>query len=137
MPFAGIAFLWFIAVMRDRLGKMEDRFFATVLLGSGLLYIAMFFAAGAIAGGLIRVLTAGTENLVTTGRSPRHASWRLIRIVSYRTARNASKPTAFVLETVLNESCSVALAASLRLPLRCIHKSRREEEQLAAPNSIA
>ena len=30
LPFAGIAFLWFIAVVRDRLGELEDRFFATV-----------------------------------------------------------------------------------------------------------
>src|SRR5271169_6103524 len=34
-PFAGIAFLWFIAVVRDRLGELEDRFFSTVYLGSG------------------------------------------------------------------------------------------------------
>jgi membrane protein DedA with SNARE-associated domain len=43
LPFAGIAFLWFIAVVRDRLGELEDRFFATVFLGSGLLFIAMVF----------------------------------------------------------------------------------------------
>ena len=30
IPFAGIAFLWFIGVVRDRLGEREDRFFATV-----------------------------------------------------------------------------------------------------------
>src|SRR5258705_10732468 len=35
LPFAGIAFLWFIAVVRNRLGELEDRFFATVFLGSG------------------------------------------------------------------------------------------------------
>jgi hypothetical protein len=29
VPFAGIAFLWFIGVLRDRLGEREDRFFAT------------------------------------------------------------------------------------------------------------
>ena len=27
IPFAGIAFLWFIGVLRDRLGAFEDRFF--------------------------------------------------------------------------------------------------------------
>jgi hypothetical protein len=41
IPFAGITFLWFIAVLRDRLGGLEDRFFATVFLGSGLLFVAM------------------------------------------------------------------------------------------------
>src|ERR1700680_3983366 len=53
MPFAGIAFLWFIGVLRDRIGEREDRFFATVFLGSGLLFVAMLFVAAAMAGGLI------------------------------------------------------------------------------------
>ena len=53
VPFAGIAFLWFVGVLRDRIGDREDRFFATVFLGSGLLFVAMIFAAAAIAGGLI------------------------------------------------------------------------------------
>jgi hypothetical protein len=53
VPFAGIAFLWFIGVVRDRLGEHEDRFFATVFLGSGLLFLAMLFASAAMAGGII------------------------------------------------------------------------------------
>jgi hypothetical protein len=53
VPFAGIAFLWFIGVVRDRIGEHEDRFFATVFLGSGLLFVAMLFAAAAVLGGLI------------------------------------------------------------------------------------
>lgn len=67
VPFAGIAFLWFLAVVRDRLGKLEDRFFATIFLGSGLLYVAMFFSSAALAGGLLRVLSSGTENLIRSG----------------------------------------------------------------------
>jgi hypothetical protein len=55
LPFAGIAFLWFIGVVRDRLGAREDRLFATVFLGSGLLFVAMLFSSAAIAGGLIVV----------------------------------------------------------------------------------
>src|SRR3974390_1301498 len=51
LPFAGIAFLWFIAVVRNRLGSLEDHFFATVFMGSGLLYIAMIFTSAAMAGG--------------------------------------------------------------------------------------
>ena len=43
VPFAGVAFLWFIGVLRDRLGEREDRFFATVFLGSGLLFLARQF----------------------------------------------------------------------------------------------
>ena len=53
LPFAGIAFLWFIGVLRDHLGEHEDRFFATVFLGSGLLFLAMMFASAALAGGIL------------------------------------------------------------------------------------
>ena len=58
VPFAGIAFLWFIGVIRDRIGRHEDRFFATVLLGSGLLFVAMLFASGAVAAGLTREVSS-------------------------------------------------------------------------------
>ena len=60
VPFAGIAFLWFIAVVRDRIGVHEDRFFATAFLGSGLLFVAMLFAAAAVLGGLIAGNSLGT-----------------------------------------------------------------------------
>ena len=53
IPFAGIAFLWFIGVVRDRLGQREDRFFATVFLGSGLLFLATLFSAAAVLGAMI------------------------------------------------------------------------------------
>jgi hypothetical protein len=45
VPFAGVAFLWFIGVLRDRLGQQEDRFFATVFFGSALSFLAMLFVA--------------------------------------------------------------------------------------------
>ena len=53
IPFAGLFFLWFIAVARERLGRFEDQFFATVFLGSGLLFLAMVFAAAASAGAIV------------------------------------------------------------------------------------
>jgi hypothetical protein len=53
VPFAGIAFLWFMGVVRDRIGRHEDRFFATVFLGSGLLFVGMLFVAAAFGGGLV------------------------------------------------------------------------------------
>lgn len=53
MPIAGIAFLWFVGVVRDRLGDLEDRFFATVYLGSGLLFLAMMFVSMALAGAIL------------------------------------------------------------------------------------
>jgi hypothetical protein len=49
IPLSGIAFLWLIGVVRDRLGQREDRLLATVFLGSGLLFLAMLFAAAAVA----------------------------------------------------------------------------------------
>ncbi|KUI23670.1 hypothetical protein [Mycobacterium sp. GA-2829] len=52
MPFAGIAFLWFIGVIRDGFGAYEDRFFATVFLGSGLLFLATMFVASGVGAGL-------------------------------------------------------------------------------------
>ena len=65
VPFAGIAFLWFVGVLRDRIGAREDRFFATVFLGSGLLFVAMMFAAAAIAGGLIADVSSGPPSAGT------------------------------------------------------------------------
>lgn len=67
MPFAGIAFLWFMGVVRDRLGALEDRFFATVLLGAGLLYLAMTFVATGIAGGLLASYAADPQHLLGEG----------------------------------------------------------------------
>jgi hypothetical protein len=61
MPFAGITFLWFIGVVRDNLGRYEDRFFASVLLGSGLLFLAMMFVSTAVAGALVATDTGVTD----------------------------------------------------------------------------
>jgi hypothetical protein len=49
MPFAGIMFLWFVAVIRDQIGEREDRFFATVFLGSAIIFVSIVFAATAVA----------------------------------------------------------------------------------------
>jgi hypothetical protein len=64
VPFAGIAFLWFIGVLRDRLGQLEDRFFATVFFGSGVLFLAMLFLAAAVVGGLLIAFAAMPEELI-------------------------------------------------------------------------
>jgi len=53
MPFAGITFLWFIAVIRDGFGRYEDKFFSTVFIGSGLLLLAMMFVSSAVGAGLV------------------------------------------------------------------------------------
>ena len=61
IPFAGIAFLWFIGVERDRLGEHEDKFLSTVNLGSGLLYLAMLFVATALGTGFAAGYALGPE----------------------------------------------------------------------------
>ncbi|WP_438309972.1 hypothetical protein ACSHWO_03285 [Streptomyces sp. HUAS TT3] len=50
VPFAGIAFLWFMGALRAHTGEAEDRFLATVFLGSGLVFVAALFGATAAAG---------------------------------------------------------------------------------------
>jgi hypothetical protein len=52
IPFAGIAFLWFTGVMRDLLGDLEDKFFATVFLGSGIILVVMMFVWAAAYGAI-------------------------------------------------------------------------------------
>jgi hypothetical protein len=64
VPFAGIFFLWFLGAARDRLGSREDRFFATIFLGSGLLYLATTFAATAMTFGFIAAY-AEDKSIVT------------------------------------------------------------------------
>src|SRR5215208_502685 len=68
VPFAGIAFLWFIGVLRDRLAQLEDRFFATVFFGSGLLFLATLFVAATIVGALL--LIAPSTELTGTNTTP-------------------------------------------------------------------
>jgi hypothetical protein len=79
LPFSGIAFLWFIAVLRDRVGELEDRFFATVFLGSGFLFVAMVFTSAAVAGGIITILSHAPASLIQSG------SYALGRAEAYQT----------------------------------------------------
>jgi hypothetical protein len=89
VPFAGVAFLWFIGVLRDRLGQREDRFFATVFLGSALLFLAMLFAAAAIAGAVILVASSAEPNgLINspTFRFARAAAYILMNVYAIKMA---------------------------------------------------
>jgi hypothetical protein len=69
IPYAGIAFLWFIGVIRDRLSDREDRLFATVFLGSGLLFLALTFIGAALAAGLLSTYTTESGVLIQSGVS--------------------------------------------------------------------
>ena len=73
VPFAGIAFLWFVGVVRDRMGEAEDRFFSSVYFGSGLLFLAMVFVSMAFAGAIVATTewdtAANREEVVAFGRA--------------------------------------------------------------------
>ena len=88
VPFAGIAFLWFVGVLRDRLGAREDQFFATVFLGSGLLLLAMLFAAAAVVGAIIIAFHAAPEALEhsATFHFGRGLAYGMINIYLVKTA---------------------------------------------------
>ncbi len=77
LPFAGVAFLWFIGVLRDRLGDLEDRFFSTVFFGSALLFLAMLFTAAALVGGILIAFATAPEELIGS------ASFQLARATAY------------------------------------------------------
>lgn len=79
IPFCGIFFLWFLGAVRAHIGESEDRFFATIVLGSGLLFIAMLFVFGALFGALVSL--AGLYD-----GDPPLALWRLGREVSFNIA---------------------------------------------------
>lgn len=80
LPFAGIAFLWFIGVVRDRLGHLEDQFFSTVFFGSGLLFLAMTFISAALAGGVIATYGLEHSTFIESGM------YTFMRTVVYRIA---------------------------------------------------
>jgi hypothetical protein len=85
VPFAGIAFLWFIGVIREQLGNVEDRLFSTVFLGSGLLFLAMLFMGAVNSTGLLAMLAGPNPNaeLFAYGRSSTQA---LISVYAMRMA---------------------------------------------------
>lgn len=99
VPFAGIAFLWFIGVVRDRIGEAEDRFFATVFLGSGLLFIAMLFAAAAVAGAMVAIADQDLSELAGSDawRFGRHLAHDLLVIYAMRMAAVFTIATSTIL----------------------------------------
>jgi hypothetical protein len=87
-PFAGIAFLWFIGVVRDRIGHYEDRFFSSVFFGSGLLYLAMVFVSAGLAGSLLSTYAIIPDELVDNGiyTFGRAIMWRISNVYAIRMA---------------------------------------------------
>ena len=77
VPLAGIAFLWFMAAIRERSSVRTDRFFDTVFLGSGLLFIAMLFGGAASAVSIVTAQHFGPEF------TPTEESVRMARLLGY------------------------------------------------------
>jgi hypothetical protein len=88
VPFAGIAFLWFIAVARARLGEFEDQFFSTVFMGSGLLFLAMEFVAAGTAGAIAAAAKTDPAGFAasTTYTFARHAVAQILTVYALRMA---------------------------------------------------
>src|SRR5580704_1635753 len=88
LPFAGLAFLWFIGVLRDRMGANEDRFLATVFLGSGLLFLAIIFASSALIGGVMMAYKAMPERFMDSGTYTfaRALAYELVNVYALRMA---------------------------------------------------
>ena len=88
VPFAGIAFLWFVGALRDRLGTREDQFFATVFLGSGFLLLAMLFSAAAVVGAIVMAFHAAPGTLMhsATFYFGRSLAYGMVNIYLVKTA---------------------------------------------------
>ncbi|MEV2212430.1 hypothetical protein AB0H86_13395 [Streptomyces sp. NPDC050997] len=87
IPFAGIFFLWFMGAVRARIGAAEDQFFATVFLGSGLLFVATLFGAAAAAGGLLVMAGAsGADSQLHVWSFGRHITFSLLTTYAMRMA---------------------------------------------------
>ena len=88
VPFAGVAFLWFVGFLRDQLGAREDQFFATLFLGSAVLFLAMLFAAAAVIGAIILAFHAAPEMLINsaTFHFGRGLAYGMVNIYLVKTA---------------------------------------------------
>ena len=78
-PFAGIMFLWFVAVIRDQIGEREDRFFATVFFGSGILFVALLFI------GVMFAVAPSVSYRYLDQPAPTAATVDLLRALGYTT----------------------------------------------------
>lgn len=87
VPFAGIFFLWFVGAVRSHVGDAEDRFMATVFLGSGLVFTATMFGAAAAAAAVLGTgYPAGTPTSRPTWDFGRHLAYTLMTGYAMRMA---------------------------------------------------
>ena len=112
IPFAGIAFLWFIGVLRDRLGPMEDHFFATIFLGSGLLFLSVLFLVSAFVGGILTAFEAKPEELIGSAtfhfaRAAVHAAIN-VYLVKMASVFMITASTVFLYTSITPRSLAIA-----------------------------
>jgi hypothetical protein len=100
LPFAGIAFLWFMGVLRDRMGSHEDRFLATVFLGSGILFLAITFASFSVTGGLMTAYEAVPGTVMDSG------TYHFARALGYQLANVYALRMAGVF---MMSTCTIAI----------------------------
>ncbi len=126
VPFAGIAFLWFIGVLRDRIGEREDRLFATVFLGSGLLFVGMMFVSAAGSGALLASAASPASPGADTLALSRNVDAGLLNVYAMRMAAvftlttvSIARRTRFVSRwlTLAGLACAVVLLAGTGLSL--------------------
>jgi hypothetical protein len=88
IPFAGLAFLWFVGVIRDRIGAAEDRFFSTVFLGTAFLFVGMLFVAAGLADGLFgtEVQRGSARISPEVWRFGRHTTYLVLTVYAMRMA---------------------------------------------------
>ncbi|MEU1011374.1 hypothetical protein [Streptomyces sp. NPDC005890] len=87
VPFAGIFFLWFVGAIRTHVGAVEDKFLATVFLGSGLVFTATMFGAAAAADAVLVVThPAGLPPLPAAWDFGRHFAYTLMTEYAMRMA---------------------------------------------------
>lgn len=89
IPFTGIAFLWFMGVLRHRLGAQEDQLLATAFLGSGLLFVVCLFSAAALAGGLLEAIASGNIQEPKTSETysfARRTIYTLLNVLAFKMA---------------------------------------------------
>jgi hypothetical protein len=73
VPFSGVAFFWFMAAIRERASTRSDRFFDTIFLCSGAVFVGMLFAASSSTVSLLEspqigAVFAPTDETIRAGR---------------------------------------------------------------------
>jgi hypothetical protein len=75
-----------MGVLRNRIGAAEDKFFATVFLSSGLLFVASLFAATVAAGAMVETSGAGSIQPAGIHAFARHVTYEFLNVFGIKMA---------------------------------------------------